>query len=70
MYSRGQAVVFKYFNWLYWCTNIGSLVSFSFLAYFQQNVNFFVGFLIPFGALILSFVIFLCGKKRKKFDKY
>ena len=60
--SRGQSMVFKYFNWLYWCTNFGSLVSFSTLAFVQQDNSFFVGFLVPFIALILSFVLFLCGK--------
>jgi peptide/histidine transporter 3/4 len=59
--SRGQTMVFKYFNWLYWCINLGSLLSFSFLAYFQQNYSFFIGFIIPFSVLVLSFVVFLCG---------
>ena len=59
--SRGQTMIFKYFNWLYWCINLGSLFSFSFLAYYQQNHSFFIGYLIPFSILILSFVIFLCG---------
>ena len=54
-------MVFKYFNWLYWCINLGSLASFSLLAYLQQNYNFFVGYLIPFVALALSFVLFLVG---------
>jgi solute carrier family 15 (peptide/histidine transporter), member 3/4 len=59
--SRGQTMIFKYFNWLYWCINLGSLISFSFLAYFQQNYSFFIGFTIPFCVLVLSFVLFLCG---------
>lgn len=59
--SRGQTMVFKYFNWLYWCINLGSLASYSFLAYYQQNYSFFVGYIIPFSALIFSFVLFLIG---------
>jgi dipeptide/tripeptide permease len=59
--SRGQAMVFKYFNWLYWSINLGSLASFSLLAYLQQNYNFFIGYLVPFVALVLSFVLFLIG---------
>ena len=59
--SRGQTMIFKYFNWLYWCINLGSLISFSFLAYFQQNYSFFIGFTIPFCVLVFSFVLFLCG---------
>jgi hypothetical protein len=60
--SRGQPMVFKYFNWLYWSINLGSLASFSILAYLQQNYNFFIGYLIPFIALVLSFMLFLIGK--------
>lgn len=59
--SRGNTYVFKYFNWLYWCTNLGSLLSFSAMAYIQQNVNFFIGYLIPFCVLILAFVLFVTG---------
>jgi hypothetical protein len=59
--SRGQTMVFKYFNWLYWCINIGSLSSFSILAYVQQNVNFFIGYLVPFVSLVLAFLLFLVG---------
>ena len=60
--TRGQLVVFKYFSWLYWCVNLGSLLSLSLLAFIQQNYSFFVGFAIPFAALLLSFVIFLAAK--------
>ncbi len=54
-------MVFKYFNWLYWSINLGSLLAFLFLAFIQQNMSFFVGYLIPFGALIFSFLLFLSG---------
>jgi hypothetical protein len=56
-------MIFKYFNWFYWSINLGSLLSYSFLAYLQQNLSFFVGYVIPLGALILSFLLFLSGKK-------
>lgn len=59
--SRGQTMIFKYFNWLYWSINLGSLLSFSLLAYVQQNYSFFFGYLIPLGALFLSFILFLSG---------
>ena len=60
--SRGQTMVFKYFNWLYWSINLGSLSSILVLAYIQQNYSFFIGYLIPLIALVLSFVLFICGK--------
>ncbi|RNA38812.1 Solute carrier family 15 member 4 [Brachionus plicatilis] len=59
--SRGQTMVFKYFNWLYWSINLGSLLAYSVLAYIQQNKSFFLGFTIPFFSLVLSFVLFLIG---------
>jgi dipeptide/tripeptide permease len=67
--SRGQPMVFKYFNWLYWSINLGSLASFSLLAYLQQNVNFLIGYLIPFVALVLSFLLFLIGIFRNQINK-
>lgn len=54
-------MVFKYFNWLYWSINLGSLLAYSALAYIQQNQSFFLGFIIPFVCLVLSFVLFLIG---------
>jgi peptide/histidine transporter 3/4 len=59
--SMGQTMLFKYFNWLYWCTNLGSLFSFAVLAYIQQNISFFIGFMIPFVSLVLSFLVFVAG---------
>lgn len=59
--SRGQTMVFKYFNWLYWSINLGSLISFVLLAYIQQNFNFFIGYLIPLCALVVSFILLLSG---------
>jgi len=60
--SRGQTMVFKYFNWLYWSINLGSLSSILVLAYIQQNYSFFIGYLIPLIALLLSFILFISGK--------
>lgn len=59
--SKGPNTVFKYFNWLYWCINIGSLSSLSGLAYMQQSESFFEGYTIPWGCLVLAFILFLTG---------
>jgi peptide/histidine transporter 3/4 len=59
--SRGQPMVFKYFSWLYWSINLGSLLSFTLLAFVQQNVSFYTGYLIPFIVLVFSFLLFLSG---------
>lgn len=60
--SRGESYVFKYFNWIYWSTNCGSLLSFSALAYLQQNVSFFIGYTMPFAFLAVASILFLVGK--------
>ena len=54
-------MVFKYFNWLYWSINLGSMLCFIFLAFIQQNYSFFVGFVVPWLALTFSFILFLLG---------
>ena len=60
--SKGSGMVFKYFNWLYWSINLGSLGALGGLAYVQQNDNFFIGYTIPLGCLIVAFFLFLTGK--------
>lgn len=59
--SRGQPMTFKYFSWLYWSINLGSLLSFTLLAFVQQNVSFFIGYLVPLVVLVFSFLLFLSG---------
>ena len=59
--SKGSEMVFKYFNWLYWSINLGSLGALGGLAYIQQNYSFFIGYTIPLGCLILAFILFLTG---------
>jgi hypothetical protein len=60
--SEGSNMVFKYFNWLYWSINLGSLGALGGLAFIQQNDSFFLGYTIPLGGLIFSFLLFLTGK--------
>ena len=60
--SEGSNMVFKYFNWLYWSINLGSLGALGGLAFVQQNDNFFIGYIIPLGCLIFAFLLFLTGK--------
>lgn len=52
-----------FFNWFYWCVNIGGLVAVGAIAYIQQSTNdgFFLGYIIPTGCLAVAFFILLFG---------
>ncbi len=59
---EGPEVMRMFFNWFYWAINVGSLITLAGVTALQQNVNFFSGFLVPLGSLILAAVIFLVGR--------
>ena len=50
-----------YFDWYYWCVNIGAFVSLGGVAYIQQEIDFGYGYLIPFICLLLSVIFYLAG---------
>ncbi|GAB6030121.1 hypothetical protein CHUAL_005800 [Chamberlinius hualienensis] len=54
----------RFFNWYYWCVNIGGFVAIVGITYIQQTFSngFFIGYLIPTAALGLAFVIFIIGR--------
>ncbi|XP_013392509.1 solute carrier family 15 member 4 [Lingula anatina] len=62
----GSDAVQSFFNWFYWFINLGSAVSFSIVAYIQQEISFFWGYLIPAVSLILANVIFFVAKNKYK----
>lgn len=53
----------QYFDKYYAAVNTGGLVAFAILAYVQQNICYFLGYVIPAGFLVLAFVLFLSGFK-------
>lgn len=43
-----------YLNWFYWCVNIGAFVAILGVAYLQQTVSFFCGYIVPASCLALA----------------
>ena len=57
-----------FFNWFYWCVNVGALVALGVLAYVQQEVSFFWGFLTPNICLVVAALVFAIGENDLEFD--
>ena len=51
-----------FFNWYYWCVNAGALIALGALAYIQQEVSFFWGYVAPGISLSCALIVFITGK--------
>ncbi|KAL8561063.1 hypothetical protein ACOMHN_031007 [Nucella lapillus] len=59
---KGQQATLSFFNWFYWCINLGALLGLSVITYIEQQHNFFWGYLLSVSCLVLSTLLFLAGR--------
>lgn len=69
--NRGADSIRRFFNYYYASMNVGALLAYSIVAYFQQNGlsksnGFLVGYAIPFASISLAFVVFVSARKHYK----
>ncbi|KAB5512562.1 hypothetical protein DKX38_029590 [Salix brachista] len=58
----------SFFNWWYFCKRGGTMVALLILNYIQDNLNWVLGFGIPWAAMVISLVIFLFGTKMYRYS--
>jgi len=59
--DEGQQAMRTYFNWFYWCINIGSLIAYGVLGYVQQEISYFWGYVAPNIVLVIALLVFVFG---------
>ncbi|XP_076108625.1 solute carrier family 15 member 4-like [Mytilus galloprovincialis] len=59
--GESQQANLTFFNWYYWCVNVGTLVALLVITYVQQHESFYDGYLSALICLGVAAVVFLCG---------
>ncbi|PIN01742.1 H+/oligopeptide symporter [Handroanthus impetiginosus] len=59
----------SFFNWLYFCINIGAVIGSSFLVWIQVNIGWAWGFGVPTIAVAVSVAFFLLGTQLYRYQK-
>ncbi|XP_057462724.1 protein NRT1/ PTR FAMILY 6.3-like [Actinidia eriantha] len=67
--KQERAQMTNFFNWFFFFISIGSLGAVTILVYIQDNVGRQWGYGICACAIVLGWVVFLCGTKRYRFKK-
>ncbi|KAM7274275.1 hypothetical protein ACFE04_028939 [Oxalis oulophora] len=66
---KERSIMLNFFNWFFFCINLGALVAETVLVYIQDHVGRRWGYGICACAIVLGLVVFLCGTKRYRFKK-
>ena len=61
--DEGPEMVRKFFDWFYWFIMVGSLLASTVVAYVQQEVSFFYGFLITSISIVCATILLVIGRK-------
>ena len=59
---EGPEMVQKFFDWFYWFIQIGAILAYTVVAYIQQHIFFFYGYLITVFSIILATILLLLGR--------
>ncbi|XP_071104488.1 solute carrier family 15 member 4-like [Haliotis cracherodii] len=62
--DQGPLAVQTFFNWFYWFVNLGALISYTAVAYVQQNVSFAWGYVIPLCSMAVALIIFMAAREQ------
>lgn len=60
--EQGEGAVKSFFNWFYWFINVGSLIAYTGVAYVQQEISFFWGFVVPLVSMVIAVIFFIVVK--------
>ena len=61
--DEGNEMVRKFFDWFYWFIQVGSLLAYTVVAYVQQEVSFFYGYLITSVSIVCATILLVIGRK-------